>query len=168
MKTNIIQTIQATMQLHGFTLMQTLSGMFAHPWVYSEINFFFCRILGWFHLKLVKTAQTVEDKNIHLNAAARNYMESANTYPADDEFSVFFRSIALDALLQHGTPLRHTLPICKRIRSSIPAVLKIWENSAMSQRRDVALQEVLDWERESQRGLLAGTLTPSSEVGRSH
>lgn len=129
---------------------------------------FFCRILGWFHLKLVKTAQTVEDKNIHLNAAARNYMESANTYPADDEFSVFFRSIALDALLQHGTPLRHTLPICKRIRSSIPAVLKIWENSAMSQRRDVALQEVLDWERESQRGLLAGTLTPSSEVGRCH
>jgi hypothetical protein len=48
MKTNIIQTIQATMQLHGFTLMQTLSGMFAHPWVYSEIKFFSAEFLAGF------------------------------------------------------------------------------------------------------------------------
>ncbi|KAJ6523560.1 hypothetical protein B0H19DRAFT_972766 [Mycena capillaripes] len=141
-------------------------GYYAASWIYPHADAL--GILGWFHLRLCKTAQTVEDEKIHLAAAARNYMEAADTYPADDEFSVFFRSIALDALLQHGTPLRRALPICKRIRSSIPTVIKIWEFSAMSKRRDVALQEVLDWERESHRGLLAGTLTPASEVGPNH
>ncbi|KAJ7651524.1 hypothetical protein DFH06DRAFT_995832 [Mycena polygramma] len=139
-------------------------GHYVGSWIYPHADAL--GVLGWFHMKLSKTAQTVEDEKIHLTAAARNYMESADTYPADDEFSVFFRSIALDTLLLHGTPLRRTLPICKQIRSAIPAMIKIWEHSAMSKRRDVALQEVLDWEREAQKGLLAGTLTPGSEVGR--
>ncbi|KAJ6601430.1 hypothetical protein DFH09DRAFT_1490793, partial [Mycena vulgaris] len=141
-------------------------GHYAAAWIYPRADAL--GVLGWFHLRLAKTTKTVEDEKIHLAAAARYYMESAETYPSDDEFSPFFMSIALDAFLEHGTPLRHTLPICKRIRRSIPDVLKIWEFSAMSKRRDVALQEVLDWELRSQRGLLAGKLTPATEVGRSH
>ncbi|KAJ7508704.1 TPR-like protein [Mycena galericulata] len=122
--------------------------------------------LGWFHMRLAKKAQTKEDKKIHLAAAARYYMKSAETYPPDDEFAPFFMSIALDAFREHGTPLRHTLPICKRIRKAIPSMLKIWESSAMSKRRDVGLQEVLDWERECQKGLLTGRYTLATEVDR--
>ncbi|KAJ7361328.1 hypothetical protein DFH08DRAFT_768216 [Mycena albidolilacea] len=141
-------------------------GYYAASWIYPHADAL--GILGWFHLRLARAANTIEDKKIHLAAAARNYMEAANTYPSDDEFSVFFRSIALDALLQEGTPLRLTLPVCKQIRKAIPAVLKIWEFSAMSRRRDVALEEVLDWQWKSERGLFAGTLTPASKVGPYH
>ncbi|KAJ7109813.1 hypothetical protein C8R44DRAFT_263390 [Mycena epipterygia] len=125
-------------------------------------------VLGWFHLQLSKTARTDEDEKIHLAAAAQNYMRAAGTYCKDDEFAPFFLSIALDAFLRHGMALRDALPICKRIRLSIRDVMKIWEFSAMSKRRDVALQEVLDWERESHKGLLSGKFTPASKVGPSH
>ncbi|KAF8215758.1 hypothetical protein K438DRAFT_1704631 [Mycena galopus ATCC 62051] len=141
-------------------------GHYAAAWTYPHADAL--GILGWFHLRLANTAKTAEDKTIHLAAAARNYMQSADTYPSDDEFSVFFKSLALDALLHQGTPLRQTLPICKDIRNAIPAVMKIWEFSAMSKRRDVALQEVVDWEGKSQRGLFQGTLTPASKVGPRH
>ncbi|KAJ7193970.1 hypothetical protein GGX14DRAFT_477098 [Mycena pura] len=139
------------------------AGHYAASWIYPRADAL--GILGWFHLRLCKTVKTPEDEKIHLAAAAKNYMEAAEEYPPDDEFSVFFRSIALDSLLKHGTPLRQTLPVCKQIRSAIPAMLKIWEFSAMSERRDVALLEVIDWERKSQKGLFEGTLTLASEVG---
>ncbi|KAJ7116811.1 hypothetical protein C8R43DRAFT_902312, partial [Mycena crocata] len=138
-------------------------GHYSASWTYPHADVL--GVLGWFHLTLSKTAKTKADEKIHLAAAARYYMQSAETYPDDDEFSVFFMSIALDAFLRHGTPLRDTLPICKRIRVSIRDVMKIWEFSAMSKRRDIALQEVLDWEREAQKGLLTGSLTPATEVG---
>ncbi|KAJ6520220.1 hypothetical protein C8R45DRAFT_954328 [Mycena sanguinolenta] len=141
-------------------------GHYAAAWTYTHADGL--GVLGWFHLRLSKTAKTAEDQNIHLAAAARNYMEAAATYPDDDEFSVLFKSIALDALQRQGTPLRETLPVCKQIRAAIPAVRKIWEFSAMSKRRDIALEEVLDWEWKSQRGLFEGRLTLSSQVGPRH
>ncbi|KAJ7492235.1 hypothetical protein FB451DRAFT_1021432 [Mycena latifolia] len=141
-------------------------GHYAAGWIYPRADAL--GALGWFHLRLAKTAKTVEDKKIHLAAAARYYMESVETYPADDEFTVLFQCIALDAFLEHGTPLRHTLPICKRIRRSIPNVLEIWEFSAMAKRRDAGVLEVAKWELESQRGLLVGKFTPATEVGPSY
>ncbi|KAJ7755028.1 hypothetical protein DFH07DRAFT_822661 [Mycena maculata] len=137
-------------------------GHYAACWIYPHADVL--GVLGWFHMQLAKKAQTDEDKKIHLAASARYYMQSAETYPQDDEFAPFFRCIALDALRELGTPLRQTLPICKRIRVAIPAVLKIWESSAMSKRRNVALEEVLNWERNCQKDLLTGKFSLDSEV----
>ncbi|KAJ7150318.1 hypothetical protein C8R46DRAFT_963589, partial [Mycena filopes] len=95
--------------------------------------------LGWFHLHFCTKSLEDDDKKMHLTAAARCYMEAADTYPPDDEFSVFFRSIALNALQQHGTPLRQTLPVCEQIRLALPAAHSIWEHSAMAKRRDLAI-----------------------------
>ncbi|KAF7337581.1 Small glutamine-rich tetratricopeptide repeat-containing protein beta [Mycena sanguinolenta] len=61
-------------------------GHYAAAWTYTHADAL--GVLGWFHLRLSKTAKTAEDENIHLAAAARNYMEAAETYPDDDEFSV--------------------------------------------------------------------------------
>ncbi|KAK7063882.1 TPR-region domain-containing protein [Favolaschia claudopus] len=139
------------------------AGFYEASWTYPHADAL--GILGWFHRRQAKTVKTAEDREIHLTAAARNYMEASNTFPADDEFNVLFKSIALDILREQGTPLRQTLPICKQIRKAIPAVLKIWECSAMSKRRDTGIQEVIEWEYKCQQGLLAGTLTPASKVG---
>ncbi|KAJ7024390.1 hypothetical protein C8F04DRAFT_161168 [Mycena alexandri] len=139
---------------------------YAAWWVYPHADAL--GALGWFHLRLCKKTKSLEDKKIHLTAAARCYIEAADIYPEDDEFSVWFRSIALDALQQHGTPLRQTLPICKQIRLALPAVHRIWEHSAMSKRRDIALREVLEWERESHKRLFAGKLTLASKVRSRH
>ncbi|KAJ7610900.1 hypothetical protein FB45DRAFT_1009828 [Roridomyces roridus] len=122
--------------------------------------------LGWFHMQLARKATTPQDIKIYLSASARYYTLSASTFPADDEYSVFFLSIALDALRQHGTPLRDTLAVCKRIRRAIPDVLKIWEVSGMSERRDDALEKVAEWERACGKGLATGKFTQSSCVDR--
>ncbi|KAJ6623068.1 hypothetical protein B0H10DRAFT_2011004 [Mycena sp. CBHHK59/15] len=138
-------------------------GYYAASWAYPHADAL--GVLGWFHLELSKKAKNQEDEKIHLSAAARYYMQAAEAYPEDDEFHPYFMSIALDAFLRHGTPLRHTLPICKRIRLAIKKVMKIWEFSAMHKRRDVALQQVLDWERGAHKGILMGTFTLADHVG---
>src|ERR1700761_5765274 len=77
------------------------AGHYAASWIYpradalgyacapltGEISSIVGRILGWFHLRLSKTVKTPEDEKIHLAAAAKNYMEAAEGYPPDDEFS---------------------------------------------------------------------------------
>jgi hypothetical protein len=59
--------------------------------------------------------------------AAKYYTEAADTYLEDDENHVYFLKIALEAHWWRGDPVKITLPLCTRIRSAIPEMMKIWE-----------------------------------------
>jgi hypothetical protein len=70
-----------------------------------------------------------------------------------------FLKIALEAHWWLGSPLRVTMPLCKRIRLSIPKMEKIWKLSQMSKTRDESLSQALNFEVYAARDILEGKLT---------
>ncbi|OSD06163.1 TPR-like protein [Trametes coccinea BRFM310] len=101
-----------------------------------------------------------------LAAASKFYKKAAEMYPPDDENFALYLKVAFEAEYHLGKPLSETLPLCKRIRDSLPGILKIWEMSPS----DKLTRHIPDIDRFEQRaytGLLEKKYTletPSSEV----
>jgi hypothetical protein len=123
-----------------------------------EILILNLRILGWYHMQMGFRSDE-NHKQHHFNESAKYYIEAAETFPEDDEEHAYFLKIALEAYWWCMTPLRVTLPLCKRIRLAIPKMLKIWELSQMTSGRDRMLGEALVFEKESKKSILEGQMT---------
>jgi len=123
-------------------------GTYLSFWVYPKADAL--SILGWYHMQMGFRSDE-NHKQHHFNESAKYYIEAAETFPEDDEEHAYFLKIALEAYWWCMTPLRVTLPLCKRIRLAIPKMLKIWELSQMTSGRDRMLGEALVFEKESKK-----------------
>lgn len=101
-------------------------------------------VLGWLYLQAGGTAprSQVAERRSLLQKGAEYYLQAAETFPPDDECHVKFLRMALECRFLEGRrPLREMLPLCQRIRKAMPAALKIWEVTAIS-------EGFLDWDKE--------------------
>lgn len=119
-------------------------------------------------LRLRSTDQ--EEANLRFTEAASYYLQAAEKYPLDEENHPYYLTIALEAYWWRGTPLRDTLPLCKRIRTTYEKAMKIWCLSGPASSRDPTIKQALEFERHCQEEILEGNLTlddverPSSMV----
>ncbi|CDO73147.1 hypothetical protein BN946_scf185007.g202 [Trametes cinnabarina] len=107
----------------------------------------------------------VEAENM-LAAASKFYKKAAEMYPPDDENFPLYLKVAFEAEYHLGRPLSDTLPLCKRIRDSLPGVLKIWEMSP-SDKLTRHIPDIDLFEQRAYTGILEKKYTletPSSEV----
>ncbi|KAJ2996871.1 hypothetical protein NUW54_g7190 [Trametes sanguinea] len=101
-----------------------------------------------------------------LAAASKFYKKAAEMYPPDDENFALYLKVAFEAEYHLGKPLSDTLPLCKRIRDSLPGILKIWEMSP-SDKLTRHIPDIDRFEERAYTGILEKKYTletPSSEV----
>lgn len=103
--------------------------------------------------------------------AAHYYKQGAEEYPEDDETYCFYLAFAFDALIKSGSArLTEVLGTAMKIKNAIPKMRVLWENSALSQSRDMLIAQVLAAEELLLRMKISGKIkfmdTVSSELFR--
>ncbi|KAL0951839.1 hypothetical protein HGRIS_008500 [Hohenbuehelia grisea] len=126
-------------------------GAYLAWWTYPKAEAY--SVIGWCHLQRAGKARNEDRKEEYYDKAFEAYMKSADLFPEDDEHHVYFLEVALNTRWLTKAPLKETLPICKRIRIAMPKMMRIWEFSAMSKRRDPPLQVALEYEADAQKVL---------------
>ncbi|EGO24395.1 hypothetical protein SERLADRAFT_438006 [Serpula lacrymans var. lacrymans S7.9] len=81
---------------------------------------------GFYHAQMAEYVTTREEILDHSHKAAQFYLESANTYPQDDENHAWYLRCAVEYMWKCGTELRVTLVVLKRMREAIPKMKEIW------------------------------------------
>ncbi|KAG5653892.1 hypothetical protein H0H81_009484 [Sphagnurus paluster] len=111
-------------------------------------------ILGWYYMQKAQMSKDPTE-SIELSAlSAVHYTQGAILFHTDDEYHVSFLKYAIDAHWYAGTPLKVTLPLCKKVRDAAPAMRQIWEYSSSATQRDQWIETILGFE-DNFRGLLA-------------
>ncbi|KAJ7070652.1 hypothetical protein C8F01DRAFT_1362514 [Mycena amicta] len=130
-------------------------GSYAANHVYPIAEAYAC--FAWIHRQ---RAFAKKDKK-EFSTAARFYMRAAEAYPEDEEERPFLLYSAAEMLWQSKSPLRLTLPVCRRIRDSMATADTIWggtRGGAASNRAEncqKAIGFLLDCERKIAEGTLS-------------
>lgn len=70
--------------------------------------------------------------------------------------------MAIDCLCNDNAPLKDILPLCQRIRVSIPKAMEIWQVSTMASVARRTLKEVQEFEFKQMQDLSEGKATMST------
>ncbi|KAF7307345.1 TPR-REGION domain-containing protein [Mycena indigotica] len=101
--------------------------------------------------------------------SARLYIKSAETYPPDDESSLYMLCIALEARLRGHAPLRLTVPLARRVRDAVPKVMKIWEATINSSEQTKAkYEEAAEFLKQCERQIAKGSWKLDDCLGLAH
>ncbi|KAF4604734.1 hypothetical protein EYR40_003512 [Pleurotus pulmonarius] len=116
-------------------------------------------MIGFCYMRMAYKARDLSARKREFSKAAEYYTKSAETFPDDDEKRVYFLTVALEALWGGDAPVKETLPVVEKAKKSIPKMKKIWENSAMSKRRDASIALMLQFEKQVRKALKSGRMT---------
>ena len=117
----------------------------------------------------------------HFTEAAKNYLESAETFPYDDEkhpckseftfrslicsrnVRLDFLAIAVEAYWRRGTALRVTLPLCDRIRKGLAKSGYIWA-AHYERGNSVSINQCLEFQEHWKKRVADGEVTMDYEA----
>ncbi|KAH8086654.1 hypothetical protein BXZ70DRAFT_956427 [Cristinia sonorae] len=100
----------------------------------------------------------------YLFKAVQYYIDSASSYPADDELHLWNLSCALKCAWQARAPLSTTFLITEGIRRALPDVNRIWEHASISTQGAPQFRFALQMEQMFREKIAEGSLSETSQV----
>ncbi|KAF7303063.1 hypothetical protein MKEN_01269800 [Mycena kentingensis (nom. inval.)] len=82
--------------------------------------------LAWVHRQKSQRASSKQELSRQCSAGSRLYIKAAEAYPEDEEERPLLLFAATELLWWSKTPLRLTLPLCRRIADALPKIEPIW------------------------------------------
>ncbi|KAJ6623062.1 hypothetical protein B0H10DRAFT_2213760 [Mycena sp. CBHHK59/15] len=141
-------------------------GFYASFWIYPVAEAL--AILGWHHMQLgfrQLEGKVSGDRVTTFTQSSKYYVEAAEKYPEDDEHRPYFLAVALEALWWAGSPLRETLPLCRKIRDVMPKSAELWEFSQMSRNnRNANCKEAVLFLSDCEKKIASGKATLESDL----
>lgn len=110
-------------------------GFYASFWIYPAAEAL--SIIGWYHMQLglqrIDSKLDLDQEAVKtFRQASQYYIQAADRYPEDEEERPSMLAVALEALWWSETPLRETLPLCRRIRAAMSKSATLWKSSQKS------------------------------------
>lgn len=141
------------------------SGHWYAYWIYPRANAL--ASIGWyFSERAKKFPPGSSDWLLNFHAGGEAYLKAAECLPTDEEHRILFLRKYLDCLIGERRPLKDTLPVCERIRTTAPEVLDIWSACPTGGVRvRTILNEVQEFEKKTWTMLGEGECTKEDYVG---
>ncbi|PPQ92548.1 hypothetical protein CVT25_010381 [Psilocybe cyanescens] len=117
-------------------------------------------VLAWHYMQLGHNSTTSEGAQAAYSQSAECYIQAAQSYPLDEEQTIVFYKVALEAywFSPQGKKLEDMIPLFFLISEQLPHVTKIWEHSEDAIGRDAQLMQALNFEKRCEDALKCGKI----------
>lgn len=112
-------------------------------------------------MQLGLRATDSEEAQAAFTQSADYYIQAAKNYPVDDENTILFRKVALEAYwyLPKGKTLMDMMPVIMEIDLALQGVMKIWANAASNEERDGQIMQALSFIQRCDKAVQDGKIT---------
>ncbi|KAJ7070653.1 hypothetical protein C8F01DRAFT_1107221 [Mycena amicta] len=138
-------------------------GFYAAFWLYPVAQAL-C-YLGWVHKRRAldhEGSDAKSERTKEFTKSAKFYVQSAETYPEDDEERPFSFFTAFEILCWNKMPLRVTLPLCRKIQESMRQADVIWAGARVSmesEKRAADCYRAIAFYQDCEKKIANGTMT---------
>lgn len=160
--TKVVVDVQAdavdAIEIIAATAEARLMGRYRTYWLYPKVTA--VGALGWcYYQQALEISENDPEREIRSLKAADCYLEAAEETPEDDELYIDYLCKHLECLCTGKKPLKATLPVCKRIRLAMPAVLEIWGGPRFGDRLRKKFEKVTEFETKYRQRIAEGVCT---------